>query len=85
MMENYTNFIFAQIQSRLVANISEQIHFNRTEQQQQLLRIPTGRSNQFAIYKCSCEVEPGTTRIKFNVGSERVLNLESLDLNASAL
>ena len=27
-----------------------------------------------AIYKCSWEVEPGTTRIKFNEWSERVLN-----------
>ena len=38
-----------------------------------------------AIYKCSGEVEPGTTRIKFNEWSERVLNPGSPDLKASAL
>ena len=38
-----------------------------------------------AIYKCSWEVEPGSTRIKFNEWSERVLNPGSLDLKASAL
>ena len=38
-----------------------------------------------AIYKCSWEVEPGTTRIKFNEWSERVLNPGSPDLKASAL
>ena len=54
---------------------------NRT-QQQQLLRIPTG---QLAIYKCSWEVEPGTTRNKFNEWSERVLDPGSPDLKASAL
>ena len=42
-------------------------------------------ANQLAIYKCSCEVQPGTTRIKFNEWSERVLNTGSLDLKASAL
>ena len=60
---------------------------NRT-QQQQLLRIPTGRrfwANQLAIYKCGWEVEPGTTRNKFNEWSERVLNPGSPDLKASAL
>ena len=38
-----------------------------------------------AIYKCSWEVEPGTTRIKFNEWLERVLNPGSPDLKASAL
>ena len=38
-----------------------------------------------AIYKCSWEVGPGTTRIKFNEWSERVLNPGSPDLKASAL
>ena len=38
-----------------------------------------------AIYKCSWEAEPGTTRIKFNEWSERVLNLGSPDLKTSAL
>ena len=42
-------------------------------------------ANQLAIYKCSWEVEPGTTRIKFNEWSERVLNPGSPDLKASAL
>ena len=42
-------------------------------------------ANQLAIYKCSREVEPGTTRNKFNEWSERVLNLGSPDLKASAL
>ena len=42
-------------------------------------------ANQLAIYKCSWEVEPGTTRIKFNKWSERVLNPGSPDLKASAL
>ena len=42
-------------------------------------------ANQLAIYKCSWEVEPGTTRIKFNECSERVLNPGSPDLKASAL
>ena len=41
--------------------------------------------NQLAIYKCSWEVEPGTTRIKFNQWLERVLNPGSPDLKASAL
>ena len=36
-------------------------------------------------YKCSWEVEPGTTMIKSNEWSERVLNPESLDLKASIL
>ena len=38
-----------------------------------------------AIYKCGWEVEPGTTKIKFNEWSERVLNPGSPDLKASAL
>ena len=38
-----------------------------------------------AIYKCSWEVEPRTTRNKFNEWSERVLNPGSPDLKASAL
>ena len=42
-------------------------------------------TNQLAIYKCSWEVEPGTTRNKFIEWSERVLNPESPDLKASAL
>ena len=42
-------------------------------------------ANQLAIYKCSWEVEPGTTRIKFNEWSERVLNPGSPDLKASVL
>ena len=42
-------------------------------------------ANQLAIYKCGWEVEPGTTRIKFNEWSERVLNPGSLDLKASSL
>ena len=42
-------------------------------------------ANQLAIYKCGWEVEPGTTRIKFNEWSERVLNPGSPDLKASAL
>ena len=41
-------------------------------------------TNQLATYKCSWEVEPGTTRIKFNEWLERVLNLGSPDLKASA-
>ena len=40
---------------------------------------------QLVIYKCSWEVEPGTTRNKFNEWSERVLNPGSPDLKASAL
>ena len=42
-------------------------------------------ANQLAIYKCSWEVEPGTTRNKFSKWSERVLNPGSPDLKASAL
>ena len=42
-------------------------------------------ANQLAICKCRWEVEPGTTRNKFNEWSERVLNPESPDLKASAL
>ena len=42
-------------------------------------------ANQLAIYECDREVEPGTTRIKFNEWSERVLNPGSPDLKASAL
>ena len=42
-------------------------------------------ANQLAIYKCSWEVEPGTTKNKFNQWSELVLNPESPDLKASAL
>ena len=42
-------------------------------------------ANQLAIYKCTWEVEPGTTRNKFIEWSERVLNPESPDLKASAL
>ena len=38
-----------------------------------------------SIYKCSWEVEPETTRNKFNEWSERVLNPVSPDLKASAL
>ena len=38
-----------------------------------------------AIYKCSWEIEPGTTRIKFNEWSERVLKPGSPDLKASTL
>ena len=38
-----------------------------------------------AFYKCSWEVEPGTTRIKFNEWLDRVLNPGSPDLKASAL
>ena len=37
-----------------------------------------------AIYKCSWEVEPGTTRNKFSEWSERVLKPGSPDLKASA-
>ena len=43
------------------------------------------KGNQLAIYKCSWEVEPGTTRIKFNELSERVLNPGSPDLKTSTL
>ena len=42
-------------------------------------------ANQLAIYKCSWEVEPGTTRNKFNEWSERVLSPGYPDLMASAL
>ena len=42
-------------------------------------------ANQLAIYKCSWQVEPGTTRIKFNEWSERVLNPGSPVFKASAL
>ena len=42
-------------------------------------------ASQLAIYKCSWEVEPGTTRIKFTKWSEQVLNPGSPDLKASAL
>ena len=42
-------------------------------------------ANQLAIYKCSWEVEPGTTRNKFSEWSEQVLNPGSPDLKASAL
>ena len=42
-------------------------------------------ANQLAFYKCSWEVEPGITGIKFNEWSERVLNPGSPDLKASAL
>ena len=42
-------------------------------------------ANQLAIYKCSWEVEPGTTRNKFSEGSERVFNPGSPDLKASTL
>ena len=42
-------------------------------------------ANQLAIYKCSWEVEPGTTRNKFNEWSEQLLNSGSLDLKASVL
>ena len=42
-------------------------------------------ANQLAIYKCSWEVEPGTTRNKFNEWSERVLDPGSPDRKASAL
>ena len=38
-----------------------------------------------AIYKCTWEVEPETTKIKFNEWSERVLHPGSPDLKASAL
>ena len=38
-----------------------------------------------AIYECSWEVEPGTTRNKFSEWSERVLNPGYPDLKASAL
>ena len=40
--------------------------------------------NQLVIYKCGREVKPGTTRIKLNERSERVLNTGSPDFNASA-
>ena len=39
-------------------------------------------ANQLAIYKCSWEVGPGTTRNKFIEWSERVLNPGSPDLKA---
>ena len=42
-------------------------------------------ANQLAIYKCSWEVAPGTTRNKFSEWSELVLNPGSPDLKASAL
>ena len=42
-------------------------------------------ANQLTIYKCSWEVEPGTTRNKFSEWSERVLNPGSPDLKASTL
>ena len=42
-------------------------------------------ANQLAIYKCSWEVEPGTTRNKFNEWSEWVLNPGSPALKACAL
>ena len=42
-------------------------------------------ANRLAIYKCSWEVEPETTRIKFSEWSERVLNPGSPDLKAGAL
>ena len=42
-------------------------------------------ANQLAIYKCSWEVEPGSTWIKFNEWLERFLNPGSPDLKASAL
>ena len=61
---------------------------DRTEQLLQQLTVKNPNwleANQLAIYKCGWEVELGTTRIKFNEWSERVLNLRSLDLKASAL
>ena len=42
-------------------------------------------ANQLAIYKCSWKVEPGTTRVKFDAWSERVLNQGSPDLKASKI
>ena len=39
--------------------------------------------NQLAIYKCAREVEPGTTRNKFNEWLEQVLNTRTPDLKAS--
>ena len=42
-------------------------------------------ANQLAIYKCSREVEPGTTRNKFSEWLGWVLNTGSPDLKASAL
>ena len=43
------------------------------------------QANRLAIYECRWEVEPGTTNIKFNEWSERVLNLGSPDPKASVL
>ena len=57
-----------------------------TKQQNTTVKNPNWpEANQLAIYKCSWEVEPGTTRNKFNEWSERVLNPGSPDLKASAL
>ena len=42
-------------------------------------------ANHLAFYRCSWEVEPGTTRIKFNEWSERVLDPGSPNLKRSAL
>ena len=53
-------------------------HYETIEQnniEQPLLRIPTGwRQTSWLFYKCSWDVEPGTTKIKFNEWSELVLN-----------
>ena len=54
---------------------------------QQLSRTPTGRRQTSWLFTSAAarEVEPGTTRNKFNEWSERVLNPGSPDLKASAL
>ena len=59
---------------------------DRTEHSTTAVKNPNWpEANQLAIYKCSREVEPGTTRNKFNEWSNRVSNPRSPDLKASAL
>ena len=55
-------------------------HNETTEQNNYVKNPDWPEANQ-----CSWEVEPGTTRIKFNEWSERVLDPGSPDLKASAL
>ena len=60
------------------------LNHDRTEHSTTTVKNPNWpEASQLAIYKCSWEVEPGTTRI--NEWSERVLNPGSPDLKASAL
>ena len=54
--------------------------------EQQLLRIPTGQRQTIWLFtKCSREVEPWISRVKFNEWSQRALNLGSPDVKGSAL